>query len=52
VQVTDITAHLEPDSVVLRSLESSRRLQILEQNYRNGPVSQQLLLSLGPLRAV
>jgi hypothetical protein len=46
VQVTDITAHLEPDSVVLRSLESSRRLQILEQNYRNDPVSQQLLLSL------
>jgi hypothetical protein len=46
VQVTDITAHLEPDSVVLRSLENNRRLQILEQNYRNDPVSQQLLLSL------
>jgi hypothetical protein len=46
VQVTDITAHLEPDSVVLRSLENNRRLQILEQNYRNDPVSQLLLLSL------
>jgi len=46
VQVTDITAHLEPDSVILRSLDSSRRLQILEQNYRNDPVSQPLLLSL------
>ena len=46
VQVTDITAHLEPDSVILRPLETGRRLQILEQNYRNDPVSQQLLLSL------
>jgi len=46
VQVTDITAHLEPDSVILRPLDMGRRLQILEQNYRNDPVSQQLLLSL------
>ena len=44
VQVTDITAHLEPDSVVLRSLDNGRRLQIIEQNYRNDPVTQQLLL--------
>jgi hypothetical protein len=46
IQVTDITAHLEPDSVILRSLDTGRHLQILEQNYRNDPVSQQLLLSL------
>jgi len=46
IQVTDITAHLEPDSVILRPLDPSRHLQILEQNYRNDPVSQQLLLSL------
>ena len=46
VQVTDITAHLEPDSVILRPLDNTRRVQILEQNYRNDPVSQQLLLSL------
>ena len=46
VQVIDITAHLEPDSVILRSLDPGRHLQILEQNYRNDPVSQQLLLSL------
>jgi hypothetical protein len=39
VQVTDITAHLEPDSVILRPLDTGRRLQILEQNYRNDPVS-------------
>jgi len=46
IQVTDITAHLEPDSVILRSMDTNRHLQILEQNYRNDPVSQQLLLSL------
>jgi hypothetical protein len=46
VHVTDITAHLEPDSVILRPLDPGRHLQILEQNYRNDPVSQQLLLSL------
>jgi hypothetical protein len=46
VQITDITAHLEPDSVILRPLDANRRLQILEQNYRNDPVTQQLLLSL------
>ena len=46
VQVTDITAHVEPASVVLRPLETGRRLQIIEQNYRNDPVTQQLLLSL------
>jgi hypothetical protein len=46
VQITDITAHLEPDSVILRPLDAGQRLQILEQNYRNDPVTQQLLLSL------
>ena len=46
VQITDITAHLEPDSVILRPLDTEQRLQILEQNYRNDPVTQQLLLSL------
>jgi hypothetical protein len=46
VEVTDITGHLEPDSVFLRSLEEGRHLRILEQNYRNDPVSEQMLLSL------
>src|SRR5579872_4778330 len=46
VEVTDISGHLEPDSVMLRSLDEGRRLRILEQNYRNDPVSEQLLLSL------
>jgi hypothetical protein len=46
VEVTDISGHVEPDSVILRSLEEGRHLRILEQNYRNDPVSEQLLLSL------
>ena len=43
--VNDITGHLEPDSVILRSLDG-RQLKILEQNYRNDAITQQLLLSL------
>jgi len=42
----DTTAHLEPDSVILRDPNGKLKLQILEQNYRNDPVSQELLLSL------
>ena len=46
VEVTDITSHLEPDSVILRDLKSGRDLHILEQNYRNDVASQARLLSL------
>ncbi len=46
IQFTDTTAFLEPDSVILRDPTGARALQILEQNYRADPVSQQLLLSL------
>lgn len=46
VQFTDITAFLEPDSVILRDPTGARAIQILEQNYRADPVSDQLLLSL------
>src|SRR5271154_4427232 len=42
----DITARLEPDSVILRDPAGKVNLKILEQNYRNDPVSQELLLSL------
>jgi len=44
VQFAGIAAHLEPDSVFLRD-PNGRALQILEQNYRNDPISQELLLS-------
>ena len=40
------TAQVEPDSVILRDPIGKHSLQILEQNYRNDPVSQELLLSL------
>lgn len=46
VHFADATLRLEPDSVVLRDLSGRRSLQILEQNYRNDPVSQELMLSL------
>jgi len=46
VTVSDITYHLEPDSVILRDPSGKRTLQIREQNYRADPVSQELLLSL------
>src|SRR5947208_812525 len=46
VRFTETTAHLEPDSVILRDSTGKTNLQILEQSYRNDPVSQELLLSL------
>ena len=46
VDFTDTTARLEPDSVILRDPTGKIDLQVLEQNYRNDPVSQELLLSL------
>jgi hypothetical protein len=44
VAYAGIGAHVEPDSVILRD-PGGRALQILEQNYRNDPISQELLLS-------
>ncbi len=46
VSFADITALLEPDSVILRDPQGKTDIQILEQNYRSDPVSQGLLLSL------
>jgi hypothetical protein len=46
VRYADATAQVEPDSVILRDPSGGHSLQILEQNYRNDPVSQELLLSL------
>ena len=46
VRLTDITAHVEPDSVILRDPSGKHPLQVLEQNYRADPVSEALLLSL------
>ena len=44
IDFAGVTAHLEPDSVILRDL-TGRPLQILEQSYRADPISQEMLLS-------
>ena len=46
VRFADTTAHLEPDSVILRDPKTGVKLSILEQNYRADPISSGLLLSL------
>ncbi len=46
LEITNITAHLEPDSVILRDLKNGRDLRILEQNYRSDVASQGRLLAL------
>lgn len=46
VRYAGATAQVEPDSVILRDPSGNHSLQILEQNYRNDPVSEPLLLSL------
>jgi hypothetical protein len=46
INVSDITMHLEPDSVILRDPAGKHTLQVLEQNYRADPISEALLLSL------
>jgi hypothetical protein len=45
VRFTDTTASLEPDSLILRDPRGQRQFQIYEQNFRNDPISQELLLS-------
>lgn len=46
VSFNDTTTLLEPDSVMLRDPSGKWALQILEQSFRNDPVSQELLLSI------
>ena len=46
VRYPGATAQVEPDSVILRDPAGKHSLQILEQNYRNDPVNESLLLSL------
>ncbi len=46
VRYAGATAQVEPDSVILRDPAGKHSVQILEQNYRNDPVSEPLLLSL------
>lgn len=41
-----VTAHVEPASVILRDPTGRHLIQVLEQNYRNDPISQERLLNL------
>ena len=52
VSFSGATAKLEPDSVILRDPAGKAELQILEQNYRNDPVSEQMLLSFFEGRSI
>lgn len=45
VQYSETTAHLEPDSVMLRDPSGVHHVQILEQNYRNDPATEARLLA-------
>jgi hypothetical protein len=46
VRFSGATFQLEPDSVILRDPAGHQPVQVLEQNYRNDPVSQERLLNL------
>src|SRR5579864_1658638 len=44
VRYSETTAHLEPDSVMLRDPSGEHQLRILEQNYRNDAITEARLL--------
>ena len=46
VSFAGVTAQVEADSVILRDIKGKAEFQVLEQSYRNDPVSQAMLLSL------
>lgn len=46
VDESEITMHVEPDSVILRDPTGKHGLQVLEQNYRADPISEGVLLNL------
>ncbi|HWB59117.1 MAG TPA: DUF4139 domain-containing protein [Chthoniobacteraceae bacterium] len=52
VTYSGMTATAETDSVILRDADGKIQLQVLEQSYRNDPVSDGLLLSMNEGKAV
>ena len=46
VRFAEATAFLEPSSVILRDPSGKHPFQVLEQNYRGDPVSQEMMLAL------
>src|SRR4051794_26722420 len=45
IRFSEITAHVETESVILRDPSGMHKLQVLEQSYRADALSQGLLLS-------
>ncbi len=45
IRSTDVTFHVEPDSVTLKDSSGKHPFRVIEQNYRGEPISQELLLS-------
>ncbi|HWB59116.1 MAG TPA: DUF4139 domain-containing protein [Chthoniobacteraceae bacterium] len=52
VTYSGMTATAETDSVILRDADGKVKLQVLEQSYRNDPVSDGLLLSMNEGKGV
>ena len=52
VRFAEATASLEPSSVILRDPENQHQFQVLEQNYRGDPVSQEVMLGLNEGRTI
>jgi len=46
INESNITMHVEPDSVILRDPSGKHSLQVLEQNYRADPITEAALLHL------
>ena len=46
VSYSGVTAHLEPESVILRDPSGKVELSVVEQSYRGDPVDQRRLLQL------
>ena len=46
VSFAGVTTQVEADSVILRDIKGKAEFQVLEQSYRNDPVTQAMLLSL------
>ena len=43
IRVTDITMHLEPESVILRDPSGKQSIQVLEQNYHADAVGRAMV---------
>ena len=52
IRFNGTTAQVEPDSVILRDPSGRIAVTVLEQNYRNDPVSQDLLLNIFEGRSI